>query len=81
MVFFKGKNKSNMLKKKGPFSHYFNKTKSMFWGISQWFFLKEIKYILEKYTYQIYWTLLGKFIGPYQYAKFLLFKSGRLYFT
>ena len=30
----------------------------------------------KKNTYEIYWTMFGKFLGQYQYAKVSLIKSG-----
>ena len=76
-----GENKSNTLKKR-VFPHYFSTNIYSSLGtktIKQK--LKGVKNLKMKMIYDLYWILIGKFLGPYQYTKFSPINLVQLHFT
>ena len=69
--------KSNMLQK-SLFLIIFTKKKRKE-KFCEIFFIHFFRYVQieEKNVYDLYWILIGKFFGPYQYTKFSLINSGR----
>ena len=63
--FKKRREKKLDILKKEPLQKYMLR----FWDKSQYFFCKERKIFEKKYTYEIYLTVFGNFVGPYQHAQ------------